>query len=74
MPRSMLLECANYMKDAAAKDPYTRYREKSITADAATGYLSIVEGLRELLRVRYMNTTGLGLTRILVRLATASVG
>jgi len=50
----MLIECASYMKNAAAKGTYTRYLEKSVTADAAAGYLSIIQGLRVLLKVRDM--------------------
>jgi len=45
------------MKDAAGKGTFTRMRLKATTADAAAGYLAAVQGLCELLKVRYLTST-----------------
>jgi len=74
MQHSVFLECESYMKKAAAEGRITRFRQKSDTADAAAGYLSMVEGLQELLKVRSSRALELELTGNLVRLRTASVG
>lgn len=44
--------------DAASKGVITRHITKLATADMACGYLVTLEGLRELLKVRYLAYKG----------------
>ena len=62
------------MTEAAAKGAITRSIQKRSTADAAAGYLSIVEGLRELLKVPYSSALGTALTETMARLRTTTAG
>ena len=73
MCSSVLLECANYMKKAAAEGTLTRFLQKGATADAAIGYLAIVEGLQELLKVRALHKLQNNVIRSLLRPRITSV-
>ena len=74
MLQSVFLECAKYMKKAAASHIIIRIFRKSSTADAAAGYLSMVKALQVLLKVHASWELELTLTVNLARPKTASVG
>jgi len=62
------------MTKAAAEGRITRLLQKGSTADAAAGYLSMVQGLQNLLKVHASCELVIALTMHLDRPGTTSVG
>ena len=62
------------MNEAAAGGAFTRFVKKGATAEAATGYLSMVKGLQVLLKVPASRELVIALIVNMDRLRTTSVG